>query len=61
MLNRSKAEAEDFIRENTGKMTTKQIGAALNVSAARISQMRGAMRPATPEESGETALAPEAA
>lgn len=41
MLNRSKEEALKFIEENTGKMTTKEIGFALGVSGARVSQMRG--------------------
>ena len=60
MLNRTKEEAEQYIRENTGKMTTKEIAAALNVSAPRVSQMRGAMKGET-LPANETALAPEAA
>lgn len=66
MLNRSKAEAEQYILDNSrafhenGK-TDKEIGAVLNVSGPRVCQMRGALRPATVIAPVETALAPEAA
>ena len=66
MLNRTKEEAEQYIRENSkafnGKQTHKEIGLVLGVSGPRICQMISSMKgPSTIPESGETALAPEAA
>lgn len=68
MLNRTKEEAETFIRENSkafgGKMTQKEIGLVLGVSGPRVNQMIAGMIPVgqpTTVESVETALAPEAA
>jgi DNA-directed RNA polymerase specialized sigma subunit len=49
MLNRSKSEAEQFIRENSkayiGKegKTDKEIGLVLGVSGPRVNQMKKAM------------------
>lgn len=66
MLNRTKEEAETFIRENSkafnGKMTQKEIGLVIGCSGPRVNQIIAGMKgPATTVDSGETALAPEAA
>lgn len=61
MLNRSKAEAEEFIRESQGKISQKEMAVSLGVTPARVSQMVKEMRgPSTLVAPVETALAPEA-
>jgi len=62
MLNRSKAEAEDFIRESQGKISQKEMAVSLGVTPARVSQMVKEMKgPSTSIESGDQVTAPEAA